>query len=182
MRYRSVVVTRLGLGILALAGWLMTGNSARAACGFTPGGHAMPLLPMLGQAGADWHEHGENIVGLWHVTYTAGGKVFNETLKEWHSDFTEFENAWLPPAAGNVCFGVWKETSHREVKLHHMGWTFDGTGKTTANGIFVIDEDDKLSEDGKTYSGSFTFTPYTIAGAKGTAVAGTVAAIRITVD
>jgi hypothetical protein len=28
------------------------------------------------------------IVGLWHVVYTAGGSIFNETLDQWHSDGT----------------------------------------------------------------------------------------------
>jgi hypothetical protein len=181
MLFKHVGMTRLGLSAFALAGMLFTASSAKAACGYAPAGHAIPHFAMLGQAEADWHEH--SIVGLWQTVYkTGGGEVFNETLKQWHSDGTEFENAFLPPAAGNVCVGVWKEVGHCKVKLHHMGWLFDGTGKTTANGTFILDEEDTLAEDGKTYTGTFTFTPYTIAGEKGTPVTGSITATRVVVD
>jgi hypothetical protein len=184
MLFKHVGMTRLGLGAFALAGMLLTASSAKAACGFAPLGAKAPIMPMLGAGvGGDWHEHEDTIVGLWRTTYTmTGGGVFNETLKQWHSDGSEFESAFLPPAAGNVCMGVWKDMGHRTVKLHHMGWLFDGTGKTTANGIFTLDEEDTVAEDGKTYTGKFTFTPYSIAGEKGTSVTGTIAATRITVD
>jgi hypothetical protein len=46
------------------------------------------------------------------------------TANQWHSDGTEFENAWLPPDTGNICFGVWKEVAPRTVRLHHIGWLF----------------------------------------------------------
>jgi hypothetical protein len=34
------------------------------------------------------------IVGLWGVVYTAGGELFNQSIDQWHSDGTEFENAY----------------------------------------------------------------------------------------
>jgi hypothetical protein len=137
---------------------------------------------MLGQAeGGEWRDAHDPIVGLWHVVYTAGGKVFNETLDQWHSDGTEFENAFLPPAVGDICFGVWKATGWHTVKLHHIGWTFDGTGTTTADGTFTLDENNKVAEDGKTYTGTFTFKTFPNEG-KGVEVTGTILATRITVD
>jgi len=183
MGLRKFGMSRLGLGAMALAGLMLTGSSAKAACGFSPAGKGMPRMPMMsGAGGGDWGEHWDSIVGQWQVTYKAGGEIFNETIKQWHSDGTESESAWLPPASGNYCSGVWKDLGHGKVKLHHMGWLFDGTGKTTASGYFLFDEEDTVAEDGKTYTGTFTFTPYSIEGMKGTAVSGTVEATRFTVD
>jgi len=140
------------------------------------------------------------IVGLWHVNYTAtyddnfppGGPYpptpfpFLESFKTWHGDGTEFENAFLPPAGGNVCFGVWKELGDHRVKLHHIGLTFNRDG--SLSGIFTVDETDTVSPNGETYTGMFDFKlwpPSYDAVGKGTPIAevkGTTAATRITVD
>ncbi len=178
-------ITRFMLSAFGVASLLLATTSAKAACGsFSSLGQRTGVrLPMLG-AGAgneEWRDGRDPIVGLWHVVYTAGGKVFNETLDQWHSDGTEFENAFLPPAVGDICFGVWKATGSHSVKLHHIGWTFDGTGTTTANGTFTLDEINKVAEDCKTYTGTFTFTTYPNEG-KGVVVTGTILATRITVD
>src|SRR5271154_7577309 len=100
-------LSRAGLTTLAVASLLFAASSARAACGM-PGlapGSAIKL-PMLGQAGSEassWsHASSPSIVGLWGVTYTAGGALFNQTIDQWHSDGTEFENAYLPVAGGNI--------------------------------------------------------------------------------
>jgi hypothetical protein len=128
---------------------------------------------MLAQAESDESASAasDSIVGLWHVVYTAGGSVFNETLDQWHSDGTEFENAYLPVAQGNICFGVWKTVGTRTVRLHHIGWTYDP----------VAGETNIISRDGKTYTGSFTFKTFPSTG-EGVEVKGTIAATRITVD
>lgn len=57
-------------------------------------------------------DNGPSIVGLWHVNYTGtvddnfppGNPAptpfpFLQSYKTWHGDGTEFENAFLPPAA-----------------------------------------------------------------------------------
>jgi hypothetical protein len=124
----------------------------------------------------------DSIVGLWHVVYTAGGSVFNETLDQWHSDGTEFENAYLAPAQGNICFGVWKTVGTRTVRLHHVGWTFTPTSDGTASGTFTLDETNTVSRDGKTYTGTFTFKTFDLNGVQGAEVRGTMAAKRITVE
>jgi hypothetical protein len=183
MRSKLSGIARLGLGAVAFTGMTLTTTSAKAACGYAPAGKAGIHMPMLNQAGADWHEHGDSIVGQWQTVYTAtGGAIFNETIKQWHADGTEFESAFLPPPVGNICIGVWKEVGHSKVKLHHMGWLFDGSGTTTANGSFILDEEDTVAGDGKTYTGTFTFTPYSMDGTAGTPVTGTVKATRVTVD
>ena len=171
------------LSAFGVASLLLAVPGAKAACGsFSSLGQKSAVrLPMLAAGGEEWRDGADPIVGLWHVVYTAGGKTFNETLDQWHSDGTEFENAFLPPAVGDICFGVWKSTGSNTVKLHHIGWTFDGTGTTTANGTFTLDENNKVSEDGKTYSGTFTFKTFPNEGT-GVVVTGTILATRITVD
>ena len=123
------------------------------------------------------------IVGLWHVVYTAGGKVFNETLDQWHSDGTEFENAFLAPAQGNICFGVWKPTgSHSVTPAPRWLDVRPYAAPGTANGTFTLDEENTVSSDCKSYTGTFTFKTFDLKGNQGMEVTGTIAATRITVD
>lgn len=187
-------ITRIlgaALALLSIAALLLSTATAYAACGLTGAGAGGPIaLPMMAQSALDQADTFQepdssgSIVGLWHVVYTAGGSTFNETLDQWHSDGTEFENAWLAPDSGNICFGVWKKTRPRTVRLHHIGWLFTpGSTPPTASGTFTLDEVNTVSYDGKTYSGTFTFRTYDITGAQtGEVVTGTIAATRITVD
>ena len=50
-------------------------------------------------------------------------------FKTWHADGTEFENAFVPPAGGNICYGVWKDLGKGTVKLHHIGLMFNSDGE-----------------------------------------------------
>jgi hypothetical protein len=191
------------LGALIALGLLFTAAGARAGgCAFTykAGAGAAPAIPFVSpHADGEWNEHA-TIVGLWHVNYTAtsddnfppGGPFpptpfpFVESLKSWHADGTEFENAFLPPTGGNICFGVWKDLGKGTVKLHHIGLMFNSDGSLSA--IFTQDETDTVSSDGKTYKGMFDFKlwpPSYDAVGVGKPIAevkGTVAATRITVD
>jgi hypothetical protein len=138
------------------------------------------------QSGNDLGEsfNSDSIVGLWHVVYTtSAGAPFNESFDQWHSDGTEFENAFLPPDTGNICFGVWKTIAPRTVRLHHIGWTFTpGSTPPTASGTFTLDENNTVSRDGKTYTGTFTFKTFDNNGVQGEEVTGTMVATRITVN
>jgi hypothetical protein len=181
-------LSRGALTTLAVASLLFTAANAQAACGNVLGsGSRVPMhLPMLGQAEAEW-EHfppgADSIVGLWHVVYTYEGALFNETLDQWHSDGTEFENAFLSPEQGNICFGVWKPVGPHKVRLHHIGWTFDPTKTETANGTFTLDETNTVSSNGTTYTGTFVFKTFNLEGVEqGKEMSGTIAATRITVD
>jgi hypothetical protein len=184
MKPRAGVVCAM----LALAGLMLGAARANAVCGIlSGGGPKSPIkMPMMAQAeglpfgGAE----SNSIVGLWHVIYTmTGGGLFNDTFDMWHSDGTEFEAAFLPPEAGNICYGVWKQVGG-SVKLHHIGWLFTpGSTPGTATGSFTLDEINTVSRDGKTYSGSFTFQVYDMNGvAQGGPVTGTMLATRITVN
>jgi hypothetical protein len=173
---------------LAVASLLFAATSARAECGsFSRLGSGSPIkMPMLAAAGGDEEAYSNGprdpIVGLWHVVYTAGGSTFNESLDQWHSDGTEFENAYLAPAQGNICFGVWKSTGSHSVRLHHIGWTFDPTSSGTANGTFTVDETITVSKDCNSYTGTFTFKTFDLKDNPGAEVTGTIAATRITVS
>jgi hypothetical protein len=169
---------------------LIVPTSANAACGsFGVAGLKNSIkLPILTQAelGFPAPIEGVNptIVGLWHVIYTnsADQSTFNDTFDTWHSDGTEFESAFLAPAGGNVCVGVWKQTGLRSVTLHHVGWLFDpSTPAATATNTFTLDEEIKVSADGMAYSGTFTFKVWNLDGTPTPVeVTGTIAATRIT--
>jgi hypothetical protein len=172
----AALVALLGLGLL------FTASGAKAGCAPLPyktgTTSSMRFLSPHGddQQGGE-ESNGPSIVGLWHLIYTGntdnnfppGGPYpptpfqFLESFKTWHADGTEFENAFLPPAGGNICFGVWKDFGHGKVKLHHIGLMFGGPGATPpedVSNIFTVDETDTVAPDGETYSGFFDFKLY----------------------
>lgn len=157
------------LALLLGLGLMLTATGAKAGCAIPAKAGAAPAIPFASPNGdEEWKEHA-SIVGLWHVIYTGtyndnfppGGPYppipfqFLESFKTWHADGTEFENAFLPPTGGNICFGVWKEEGKGTVKLHHIGLMFNADG--TPSSIFTVDEMDTVSPDGKTYKGTFDF-------------------------
>lgn len=176
--------------LLSIVALMFGATSAHAACGMTGAAWKGSIqFPMLAQAGNVQDVQfvpgsSRSIVGLWHVVYTSGGSIFNQTLDQWHSDGTEFENAWLPPDTGNICFGVYKVIAPRTVRLHHIGWVFTpGSTPPTASGVFTLDETNTVSRGGNTYTGTFTFKTFDINGTPtGVVVSGTIAATRITVN
>jgi hypothetical protein len=207
----SALVALAGLGLL------FTASGAKAAGCAPPYKTAgVPSIPYASPHEDDF-QGGEDsrgsvsIVGLWHVLYTGntdnnfppGGPFpptpfpFVESLKTWNADGTELENAFLPPAGGNVCFGVWKELGHGSVKLHHIGLMFGGPGAVPpqeVSNIFTDDEKVTVAPNGKTYKGTFDFklyapsdcanspSGYVCTGPPISEVTGTVYGVRINVD
>jgi hypothetical protein len=190
--------------LVALAGLalLFTASGAKGAgCGLPYKTGAALSLPFVSPHGnalnlqedEESNKHA-SIVGLWHVIYTATSAPppfpatpfqFLESYKTWHEDGTEFENAFVPPAGGNICYGVWKEVGHRSVKLHHLGLMFATDG--AISNVFTVDETDTVASDGKTYRGTFDFKLFDATNVFGTGtpileVTGTTAGTRITVD
>lgn len=171
--YRVLGVARLvslaGLGLFFTASGVKAGG-----CGPVPyKAGAAPSIPLVSPPeDGEWNEPA-TIVGLWHLIYTGtystsgplpfpvipqgstSSFLFVESLKTWHADGTEFENAFLPPAGGNICFGVWKDKGHGSVKLHHIGLMFAPNGDLAF--IFTVDEEDTVAANGRTYSGFFDF-------------------------
>jgi hypothetical protein len=179
---------RDGLALLAVLSLFLVPTCAKAACGSfgSVGIKASVKLPAVAHADIGFPSPFNNptIIGLWHVTYTANGSTFNDTFDTWHADGTEFESAFLAPAGGDICVGVWKPTGLRSVTLHHVGWLFNpSTPTATATNTFTLDEDIEVAPDGKSYSGKFTFKVWNLDGTPTpTVVTGTMAATRITVD
>jgi hypothetical protein len=191
------------LTLAAFVALLLSVSGARASCGLPSKTGAAPSIPFVSPQGNGLLNHQEGdesnkpatIVGLWHLIYTATSATgpfpptpfqFLESFKTWHADGTEFENAFLPPTGGNICFGVWKDLGHGSVKLHHVGLMFASDG--SISNIFTVDETDTVAPNGKTYSGNFDFKlwpPSFDAIGVGNPVAevqGTTLGTRITVD
>src|SRR5260370_42318683 len=75
---------------------------------------------------ADSTPSGASIVGLWKVTFTAGGTMVDWGYAQWHSDGTEIMNSGgRSPAAQNFCLGVWEETGPSSYKLNHVELSYD---------------------------------------------------------
>jgi hypothetical protein len=183
--FHSILFRNVCFALVVLA-TLLGASNAKAGCGDprkagSSSSTTWLNLPGGGQAGDDEEKTSPTIVGLWHLKYTASdGSPFLESFKTWHSDGTEFENAFLPPIGGNVCFGVWKTVGHRTVKLHHVGLMFNPDGSIKAT--FTVDEMDTVAADNKTYSGTFDFKVFDTNGGQVAEVKGTTAGTRITVD
>jgi len=171
----GVFSTRFVAVATLLVAALFAGVGSAQAC--NPSKTAAPAMPwMEHQDDGNWQP---SIVGLWHVVYTqSDGSPFNQTFKMWHADGIEFENAILPPTGGDICYGVWKQTGNRSVKLHHIGVMWGTDGKVA--GTFTIDEEDTVSDDGKSYSGNFVFSLFGPDGTAGPVIKGTIAAKRVT--
>jgi hypothetical protein len=186
---------RVGFALLAAFCFFIVPTNAKAACGRfgAPGIKTTIKLPAVAYADIGFpsiFDH-PTVVGLWHVVYTNGAdqSTFNDTFDTWHADGTEFESAFLAPAGGDVCVGVWVQTGVRTVKLHHVGWLFNpSTPTATATNTFTLDEEVTVAEDNKSYSGKFTFKVWNLDGTPmlvpGTSmqveVTGTMSATRIT--
>ncbi|HEX6794711.1 MAG TPA: hypothetical protein VF304_12750 [Casimicrobiaceae bacterium] len=94
---------------------------------------------------------GRDIVGTWHVTYSAGGTPYGEAFIQWHSDGTEWENINFPVLGGNICMGSWTVVDRTHVSRYHVGWLFtDGI----LSGHFIETETDEVSADGNSYTGN----------------------------
>ena len=132
------------------------------------------------------------IVGMWKFTFVAKGNtgpnappdgvMIDAGYATWHSDGTEIMNSGRPPASGNFCTGVWKQTGPSTFKLNHYGlsWTPDGktfVGSANIREVVTVDEDEN------NYQGTFTIDQYDVSGSVVLAhVAGTVKGTRITVN
>jgi hypothetical protein len=101
-----------------------------------------------------------SIVGMWAVTFTAGGKPVDTGYVQWHSDGTELMNsAGHAAAEGNFCMGVWKRTGPRSYHLNHFALAYNPATNQLAARI-NIKEDVTVGAGGATYSGPFTLTAY----------------------
>ena len=178
---------------LLLAFCAMLPSGASAACG----GSANPrsdfaLLPQLQQqvtplqkSEAEAQPSSDNIrpaiTGLWFVNFFSAGAVWDQGFDMWHSDGTEILNDnSVPPSVGNVCLGIWKQTSHNTYKLRHPGWNWDTSGNLI--GTFVLLETITIDSDADSYRGSFVYNVYDLSGKITSVTKGSLTARRVTVE
>src|SRR5438876_4455364 len=144
---------------------LVLASNARADC-IVAGRHAgypglgdlvVPRSVATGPAVAVPTTARTSIVGLWVVTFRVGDGpgVYDKGFEQWHADGTEFTmDVAVPPAAGNVCVGVWVPTGPRSAKLHHVGWNWDTSLNPAAlAGTFVLDMNATVDANGTTFTG-----------------------------
>jgi hypothetical protein len=177
----------------AVAATLLLAPSAYAGCA-SPSGQSwfsrfqpaarMPQGPSDDHPGFGQRDARDaSIVGFWNVTLSLDtGELFDQGFEQWHSDGTELlvDNAF-PPALGNVCVGVYKQSGPRTYKLRHMTWNWDLAGTNT--GWFVLLMTITM-DSGNRFSGTFLTDSYDLSGAviPSLHAEGTVRGSRITVD
>jgi hypothetical protein len=123
-----------------------------------------------------------SITGLWDLKFIADGQVVDEGFDQYHSDGTEILNDTPPPAAGNVCLGVWAKTGARTLKLKHPSWIYDPTN-TFVIGTATILENITIDHSGDTFAGTFTIQLRDLDGnSLGPDLTGDLQAERITPD
>jgi hypothetical protein len=143
------------------------------------------------QQSHDDNDEGPNIVGMWHVIFTAQtlngapvNMVIDNSIAVWHSDGTEIMNSSRPAQDGNFCLGVWAKTGKLKYYLNHIPWA--GNDPTNPGGIgnpqggAQLTEQVTLAPDGNSYSGTFTLTAYTTNGQPTVTFTGVLTATRIT--
>jgi hypothetical protein len=160
-------MTKTACSLLAAVAFSLVAASAAQADCITGGqktGHAPMqalghprVLAYDGRPGAI--EVPDSIVGMWVVTFFFGDgpDVFDHGLEQFHADGTEITmDVAVPPAAGNVCLGVWEKTATRSVKLHHLGFNWDTSANpATLAGLFVLDMTVTLGRGGDSFSGHY---------------------------
>jgi len=115
----------------------------------------MPAERAVPQESATQKGEEATIVGLWDVKFIAENQVVDEGYDHYHSDGTEILNDTPPPAAGNVCLGVYEKTGPRTLKLKHPSWIYDGTN-TIVIGRATILENITVDRGGRSFRGTFT--------------------------
>src|SRR5439155_11424488 len=82
-----------------------------------------PLIEVTTKGAKD-ADSNATVVGMWKVTFFVGGAVWDVGFEQFFNDGNEITNdAAVPPSVQNICWGVWRQTGGRTVKLKHLGWT-----------------------------------------------------------
>ena len=129
------------------------------------------------------------IVGLWKFKFVAKGSKgipdgaeIDAGYVTWHSDGTELMNSGRAPKTGSFCMGAWRQTGSHSFKLNHYALSWDEMGASFV-GPANIREQVTVDRSGRTYSGTFTLTQYSIDETTVLAqVKGIVTATRVTAD
>lgn len=149
---RSLLIAGLALvsaSAFAPSAWAGCGdNMVRKPASWQPDGQGGLLIPV---------NQGNPIVGMWSVSFLAGGTQIDFGYQVWHDDGTEFMNSGgRMPVTQNFCLGVWQQTGAFSFRLNHFAISYDTSGNL--NGRVNIREDVVVT--GNTYSGPFTIDVY----------------------
>ncbi len=160
-----------------------------ATAGLAQAGHHAPiaaslmlhdgLAPAQEQASAKDHDGDDaGIVGLWQWHYVSDGvggvvpkgAVPDSGYKQMHADHNELVlSAERAPLISDVCIGTWKKTGEDTYLVNHFGagWIPDVPIDQTKNAVLSsflgpadVREQIKLSEDGNSFTGTFTIDQY----------------------
>ena len=177
-----------GQAFLGVAVIFFTFGAAANACSFGTGtGARAGSLANIGRAEAESQKPEPNanfpilfpgaIQGLWQVTFSSGGQTVDLAFEVFHSDGTEMLNDITPPAEGNVCLGLWVQTSPNGYSITHPSWVFDPSGNLTDTALFKATIN--LVSLNK-FTGSYSLAYTDLEGHPGPVYTGTMTATRIT--
>jgi hypothetical protein len=152
---------------------------------------AVVALVMIGfgasSASAD-RDSAASIVGLWRMTFSYGGSVFDNVFSGWTSDGLEFDQHTVSPIlTGYVCYGTWIKLKDHTYANTHPFFDYDSKTGIWAGTSGYLNYVVTVSDDGKTFTGKENFTdgvpgPNPYAGG-GTSFSGvTLSATKIEVD
>ena len=154
----------------------------------SPSGPAsVPTRPDALARAAEEEGEVDGIVGFWKVKFVSEGNpgipdgaVIDNGFAQWHGDGTEIMNSSRPPATGNFCLGVWRQSGPSRFELNHFALSSDPGGNFV--GPAQIREHVTLDRKARQYEGTFTIDQYDPAGNLLAHIAGRVVATRVTVD
>ena len=129
------------------------------------------------------------VVGLWKFKFVSKGSTgipdgaeIDAGYVTWHADGTELMNSGRAPKTGSFCMGAWRQTGWHTFKLNHYALSWDEMGASLI-GPTNIREQITVDRSGKSYSGTFTLTQYSVDETTVLAqVKGIVTATRINAD
>jgi hypothetical protein len=130
----------------------------------------------------------EPIVGLWRITFSFDGTVFDNVFSGWTSEGLEFDqHSGAPILTGYVCYGTWIKLKNRTYANTHPFFDYDSKTGVWAGTSGYLNYVVTVSDDGKTFTGKENSTdgvpgPNPYAGG-GTSFSGvTLSATKIEVD
>ena len=196
-KVKSGVIWGFALLGLGLAGYASAGcspvTSPSPGQPGAPQGHAPRAGTGLMQVGlwqTGFHEEDDDaIVGLWKFRFVSKGSTgipdgaeIDAGYVTWHADGTELMNSGRAPKTGSFCMGAWRQTGSRSFKLNHYALSWDEMGASFV-GPANIREQVTVDRTGRSYSGTFALTQYSIDETTVLAqVKGVVTATRVTAD
>lgn len=152
----------LWIASLAVVSAVAFAPSAWAGCGENALRKPASFVTSAGDQGGllmQVNQGGPAIVGMWSVTFQAGGQTIDFGYQVWHDDGTEFMNSGgRAPVTQNFCLGVWQQNGPFSYRLNHFALSYDTSGNF--NGRVNIREDVVVDPRGNTYSGPFTIDVY----------------------